>query len=39
MKRYYSGVIATLIGLLIVSVWAVTLTIIVLDILYTYASV
>lgn len=38
MKKYYTGLASTLIGLLIIAIWAITLTIVVLDIIYVYAT-
>lgn len=37
MKKYYTGLASTIIGLLIITVWALFLTIVVIDIIYVYA--
>lgn len=37
MKKYYTGLASTIIGLLIIAVWALFLTIVVIDIIYVYA--
>ena len=37
MKKYYTGLASTIIVLLIIAVWALFLTIVVIDIIYVYA--
>lgn len=37
MKKYYTDLASTVIGLLIIAVWAIVLSIVVIDIIYIYA--
>lgn len=37
MKKYYNDLVSTIIGLIIIGVWGITLSIVIIDIIYIYA--